>query len=161
MRKIIYTQADGRVAVVTPIINTLRPDPATGNLVQHAEEISEAAAEQRAWDGLPKDAINPQWVDGVPSDRTFRDAWTLNGSTIEHDMAKCREIHKGRLREIRAPKLQALDAEYMKADEAGDSLKKAAIAAKKQALRDVTKDARIAAAASPEELKSVIPDALK
>ncbi len=35
------------------------------------------------------------------------------------------------------------------------------LAAKKQELRDVTKDALIASAATPEELKAVIPDVLK
>lgn len=98
--------------------------------------------------------------DSIPTDRAFRNAWKFAGGKVEHDMAKCREIHKQKLREIRAPKLSALDVEYMQADESGDAVKKAQIAAKKKALRDVTKDPAISLAQTPEELKSVIPAAL-
>lgn len=94
-------------------------------------------------------------------ERTFRDAWKVGNGAVEHDMAKAREIHKERLRAIRAPKLAALDVEYMQADESGDSVKKTQIAAKKKALRDVTKDPAIASASTPDELKSVLPSALQ
>jgi hypothetical protein len=53
-----------------------------------------------------------------------------------------------------------LDTAYMRADEVGDQQEKRRIATQKQALRDVTADPRIDAAATPEELKAVIPDAL-
>lgn len=89
----------------------------------------------------------------VPADRTFRGAWQFNGAAVEIDMAKARDIHRDNLRVERAPKLAALDVAYMKALEtSGDT---AAIAAEKQALRDVTADARIEAAATPEALKAL------
>ena len=72
----------------------------------------------------------------VPSDRTFRGAWQFNGNAVEVDMTKAREIHKDNLRAERAPRLEALDVEYMKALEAGDSSAQAASVTKKKALRD-------------------------
>jgi hypothetical protein len=94
----------------------------------------------------------------VPADRTFRGAWQFNGAAVEIDMAKARDIHRDNLRAERAPKLAALDVAYMKAMEtSGDT---AAIAAEKQALRDVTEDARIAGAATPDALKALTLDVL-
>lgn len=152
MRKIIFTAPDGRLCVVHPVINT-HPRP---------ENITEAQAEQRAWDKLPPDAINPQFVDeaAIPSDRTFRNAWTHGGTAVTIDMPKAREIHRNKLRELRASKLAALDVAYDKADEIGDLSAKKIIAAQKQALRDVTKDTRIDSSATPDELKAIIPASL-
>jgi hypothetical protein len=94
----------------------------------------------------------------VPADRTFRGAWQFDGNAVEIDMDKARDIHRDHLRAERGPKLAALDVAYMKAlEQAGDT---AAIAAEKQALRDVTADARIADATTPEALKALTLDAL-
>ena len=103
MRKIIYTRPDGGVSIVCPVINT-HPQP---------EDITEA--EERAWDRLPANAINPRWIDAteILADRYFRDAWEDNGD-IKVNMPKARELHKERLRALRAPKLTALDVEYQK-----------------------------------------------
>ena len=152
MRKIIYTRPDGGLSVVHPVINTY----------PKREEITEEEAEQRSWDRLPKDAINPRFVgeSEIPTDRAFRNAWEDNGG-VKVNMPKAREIHKIGLRELRAPKLAALDIEYQRADERGDSAAKVSISRKKQALRDVTTDQRISAAATIDELKAAIPDALK
>ena len=43
---------------------------------------------------------------------------------------------------------------------AGDTVAKAAVAAQKRVLRDVTADPRIDAAKTPDELRAVWPDAL-
>ena len=94
----------------------------------------------------------------VPADRTFRGAWQFNGAAVEIDMAAARDIHRDNLRREREPKLAALDVDYMKALEQGGDT--AAIAAQKQALRDITADARIEAAATPNELKALTLDAL-
>ena len=89
----------------------------------------------------------------VPTDRTFRGAWSFNGDAVEVDMAAAREIHKDNLRAERKPRLEALDVDYMKALEAGTGA--ADIAAQKVTLRDITDDARIAAAADPDALKAL------
>lgn len=84
--------------------------------------------------------------------RTFRNAWQFNGDVIEVDMAAAREITKENLRRKRQPKLDALDAKWFRAAEAGDTAAQSAVAAKKQALRDVTEAAALQTAGSPEEL---------
>ena len=94
----------------------------------------------------------------VPTDRTFRGAWTFNGNVVEIDMAKARDIHKDNLRAERKPRLEALDVSYMKALEAGSGAD--AIAAQKKKLRDVTSDAKIANASTPDALKALTLDAL-
>jgi hypothetical protein len=147
MRRIIYTQANGGVAIVHPVINT-SPVP---------EEITEEEAVARALAKLPPDAIDPQIIDeaDIPADRSFRDAWSRQGGRITHDMAKAREIHRCRLRAARAPLLAALDIEYQRADERDDVAEKAGISARKQALRDVTAHPDIAHAATIERLKAL------
>lgn len=96
----------------------------------------------------------------VPQDRTFRGAWQFSGDTVEVDMAAARDIHRGNLRAERAPRLEALDTEWFRAAETKDSAAQSGIAAKKQALRDVTEDARIENVSTPEELKALTLDAL-
>jgi hypothetical protein len=94
----------------------------------------------------------------VPADRTFRGAWQFNGAAVEIDMDAAKAIHKDNLRAARKPLLDALDVDYMKALETGGDA--AAVAAQKQALRDVTNDARIAAATTPDELKALTLEVL-
>ena len=71
-----------------------------------------------------------------PSDRHFRGAWKLSGSTISEDMTKAKEIFKDKIRTVRQPLLDAEDVVYMKALEASDSSAQAASVAKKKKLRD-------------------------
>ncbi len=89
----------------------------------------------------------------VPTDRTFRGAWQFNGDAVDVDMTAALAIHKDNLRAERKPRLDALDVEYMKALEAGTGAD--AIATQKATLRDITDDARLAAATSPDELKAL------
>ena len=72
----------------------------------------------------------------VPSDRHFRNAWSLNGKVISADMDAAKVIFKDKIREVRAPLLEAEDVVYMKALEADDASAKTASVAKKKALRD-------------------------
>lgn len=94
----------------------------------------------------------------VPADRTFRGAWQFNGAAVEIDMDAAKAIHKDNLRAARKPLLDALDVDYMKALETGGDA--AAVATQKQVLRDVTNDARIAAATTPDELKALTLEVL-
>jgi len=89
----------------------------------------------------------------VPTDRTFRGAWEFNGNAVEVDMTAALAIHKDNLRAERAPRLADLDVAYMKALEAGTGA--AEIAAQKETLRNITDDARLAAAADPDALKAL------
>jgi|SRR6056297_288004 len=96
----------------------------------------------------------------VPQDRTFRGAWQFDGDVVEVDMAAARDIHRDNLRAERAPRFEELDADWFRAAETNDTDAQAAVADQKKALRDVTSDARIDAAATPDELKALTLDAL-
>jgi hypothetical protein len=90
----------------------------------------------------------------VPSDRNFRGAWVLNGSVITEDVATAKDIFKDKIREVRAPLLDAEDVVYMKALEADDSSAKAASVTKKTALRDATDATAITNATTISDLKA-------
>ena len=74
MKKIIYTDANGRVCVVHPQRNTW-PEP---------EELSDAEVLLRAAEALPEDAINPRVVEehAIPTDRANRASWVQFGGNI-------------------------------------------------------------------------------
>ena len=44
----------------------------------------------------------------VPSDRHFRNAWTLSGKTITEDLAESKKIFQDKIREVRTPLLAAV-----------------------------------------------------
>jgi len=73
-------------------------------------------------------------------------------SIITTDMAKAREIHKGKIREARTPKLAELDIEFQRALET--SADTSTIVTKKQALRDAPAASGISTAASESDLKA-------
>lgn len=77
---------------------------------------------------------------------------------ITVNMAKARDIHRDKMRAARDPLFKDLDVAYMVAIERGQDT--AEIVAKKQALRDVTKDPAIEAAQTTDELKAVWPAVL-
>ena len=80
--------------------------------------------------------IDASTVSSKPSDRHFRNAWAISGKVIAEDMTKAKEIFKAKIREVRAPLLEAEDVVYMKAMEADDSTAKTNSVNKKKALRD-------------------------
>ena len=90
----------------------------------------------------------------VPSDRLFRGAWSLSGSTITEDLTAAKLIFKDKIREVRTPLLAAEDVVYMKAMEDDDSSAKSASVTKKNALRDAPANSAIANAANITALKS-------
>ena len=90
----------------------------------------------------------------VPSDRHFRGAWSLSGSVISEDMTAAKEIFKDKIREVRAPLLDAEDVVYMKALEADDADAKAASVTKKNALRDAPAASAINSASNITALKA-------
>lgn len=134
--KIIYTRPDGGVSVVTPCTTI-----------------------EEAWAKLPPEAINPEVVEDsvIPVDRTFRNAWKAEGKSVSHDMEKCREIHRDRIREAREPVLAQLDVEFIKALESADAVLQAQVVSQKQVLRDAPADPAIESATTPEELKTIWP----
>ena len=90
----------------------------------------------------------------VPSDRHFRNAWSLSGSTITEDLTASKVIFKDKIREVRTSLLAEEDVVYMKALEAGDSSAQSASVTKKNALRDAPANSAIANAGNITALKS-------
>jgi hypothetical protein len=90
----------------------------------------------------------------VPSDRHFRDAWSLSGSIITEDVAVSKVIFKDKIREVRTPLLDAEDVVYMRALEVADTPAQAASIAVKKALRDAPAASAIADAATITNLKA-------
>ena len=90
----------------------------------------------------------------VPSDRHFRGAWSLDGTVISEDMTAAKVIFKDKIREVRAPLLDAEDVVYMKALEADDADAKTASVAKKKALRDAPAASAISDADTIAKLKA-------
>jgi hypothetical protein len=88
----------------------------------------------------------------VPADRFFRDAWSLSGDVITEDLEVAKEMFRDKIREVRKPLLEALDASYIRALETNAD--NTQIVAKKQALRDAPAASAIDAATNTTDLKN-------
>jgi len=88
------------------------------------------------------------------SDRHFRGAWSWSGTVISEDMTAAKAIFKDKIREVRAPLLEAEDVVYMKALEADDADAKAASVTKKGKLRDAPAASAIGSADTIAKLKA-------
>ena len=71
------------------------------------------------------------------------------------NVTKAKGLQKDRFRQVRTSLLESLDIDYQKADEAADASAKATVAAKKQALRDVTANSTLDAASTEAEVRAV------
>ena len=89
-----------------------------------------------------------------PSDRHFREAWSLSGTVISEDLTKAKEIFKDKIREVRKPLLEEEDVVYMKALEADDASAKSASVTKKTNLRNAPSASAISDATTITELKN-------
>jgi len=89
-----------------------------------------------------------------PSDRHFRNAWSLSGKTITEDMTAAKVIFKDKIREVRKPLLEEQDTLFMKALEDDDSSAQSTIKTKKKALRDAPAASAITNADTITKLKA-------
>jgi hypothetical protein len=92
----------------------------------------------------------------MPSDRHFRNAWVFSEdqNAITEDMTEAKKIFQDKIREVRAPLLEAEDVVYMKALEADDASAKTASVAKKKKLRDAPAASAISSADTIDKLKA-------
>ena len=90
----------------------------------------------------------------VPSDRHFRNAWSLSGTTITEDVTAAKVIFKDKIREVRKDLLEAQDVAFMKALEAGDSSAQTTAKNAKTALRDAPAASAISNADTIAKLKA-------
>ena len=89
-----------------------------------------------------------------PSNRDFREAWSLSGTVITEDMDKAKELFKDMIRSVRKPLLEAEDTKFMKALEDADTSAQNTIKTKKNSLRDAPAASAISSATTITELKA-------
>ena len=133
---IIYNQENGIMAVCVPALN------------------SGLTVEQIAEKDCPEGAKIIDRTDLDSPDNVFRNAWSCDADmnpTI--DMEKARDVWRDKIRNARKPKLEALDIQYMRAQEAGEDT--SAIVATKNKLRDFPSKPEIDSASTVEELKAI------
>ena len=112
---ITYPQPNGQVAVVIP----------TGDVNDAIKDVPEG--------------VEYKIVESVDIDNDYFNAYEFDAeSGAKVNIEKAKAIHLDKFRSARAPKLDKLDIEFMKAVEVNDEAKKSAIIADKIALRDVT-----------------------
>ncbi len=76
--------------------------------------------------------------------------------SITINMTKAKDIAKTNLRTERTPVLAALDVQFMRAVESGNTSLQTAIAEQKQELRDITTHSSIVNASNVNELKTAM-----
>ncbi len=147
-----YIDTDGRTSIVIPAPKSRLPGESE---LDHIMRVAEKAAPL----GVTLSIITTA---DLPAKRHFRNAWSIDHGTrkIGVAMTKARDIHRDNIRRARALKLEALDFEYLLADEQGNMLRKAAITAQKQSLRDLPADPAIENALTPDALMAVWPTSL-
>ena len=99
-------------------------------------------------------SIESSKATSMPSDKHFRNAWSLSGTVISEDMTAAKVIFKDKIRQVRKPLLEAQDVLYMKAIEDGDSSAQSTVATKKKELRDAPAASAITNAKTVAELKA-------
>lgn len=133
---IIYNQENGIMAVCVPAENC-------------GLTVEEIAAKD-----CPEGARIIENTDLDSLDNEFRNAWSCDADmnpTI--DMEKARDVWRDKIRMARKPKLEELDIQYMRAQEAGEDT--SAIVATKNKLRDFPAKPEIDSASTVEELKVI------
>jgi len=144
MRKILFTNTDGSLSVVHPVCNTIGETLTT-----------DAEIEQRAWDKLPVDAINPVFVDEsvIPTDRTFRNAWEHGGDSVIQNITKAKNIAHDVRRTARTAEFAPLDIKATIPSEA------TAAEAARQIVRDkyAAMQTVIDSASTVDEIKAAMP----
>lgn len=137
MKRIVYTQVDGVLAVIIPSPNW------SGTI----EEL----ARKDVPNGLDYSIVD---TSKIPTDRTFRAAWEkgTNSKPVKINMDKARNIHMGRIRKARDKEMAQLDIEQLKGND---------VAVQKKTLRDLPDTLDLTVASTPDELKALWPNELK
>ena len=113
-------------------------------------------------DGVPFRIMDASVVDEVSTGRAFRNAWedVTPEKVIDINMGGAQTIHMDAIRRARKPKLAALDLQYMRAQETGDTATMTAVVAEKQTLRDLPATFDLSGASTPDQLAALWPTAL-
>ena len=159
--RIAYQQADGTVAIVVAAPKEALT-PLIGRVDENGQRIPLTDQEYRDHvfaRSIPAGATNVHELpdDWTAPDRYFRNAWVTDGVSVSIDLTRAKEVHRNVMRKARVPLLRLLDAEIAKAEDTGGVQRRATLATKRQALRDVTADSAVDAAQTPEQLKASWP----
>lgn len=135
--RIIFQSESGGVAVIVP----------TGSVELALKDVPE---------GVPYEIVD---VAGIPSDRTFRDAWVIGmDGCVEHDLDQCRAIGHDKRRAARTKAFAPFDEIIAKQIPGADA---AEAEAARQEIRDKYANVQLAidAAADPDEIKAALEGA--
>ena len=133
--RFVYTDDDGMLIVVCP-----------------ADKTEKTLDEIKTLNCPTTNTIYTVQPSDCPIDRSFRDAWTFDGTNFSVDITKAKEIHKDKIRLAREKKFEELDVEFQRALET--SADTSAIVTKKQALRYAPSSAGITTAVTATDLKA-------
>ena len=135
-QRIIFQNAEGGVSVIIP----------TGELP--IEEV----AKKDVPEGVPYEIVS---TDAIPSDRTFRNAWTKGNGTVDVDLTKAKEIGHNKRRQKRAEEFTPYDEVIVKQIPGVDAVEAEAA---RQGIRAKYADvqAAIDAADTPDEIKAAL-----
>jgi hypothetical protein len=156
MKVIIYTNDDGWVSVATPCYP---PNTST-------EQESQIAAwiQQKDVPTLPDGSVRPSFIvdsAGLSGMNLFFEAWRLTPlGTVVWNKPAADELKRKQFRALRKPLLEALDVQFMRSLEDGNTAQVAEITTKKKVLRDVTL-IDLSEYDTPEKLNAFIPEVLR
>lgn len=164
-KRIVFKNVDGSVGIIAPsplfkqeyqlwVLNNEKRGitPVLWNGAAVSEMDADKFAEFVQWKDVPQGLDSRIIdVDQLPSDRTFRDAWTddLPTETVDVDYAKACDIKMAEIRAKRDEKLAELDIETMKGVD---------VQSEKQVLRDLPE--KVELPETVEELAKFIPEEL-
>ena len=135
-QRIIYQNAEGGVSVITP----------TGELP--IEEV----AKKDVPEGVSYEIVDSL---AIPSDRTFRNAWTKGNGTVDVDLTKAKEIGHDIRRQNRAEEFAPYD-EVIAKQIPGVCAVEAEAARQAIRAKYANAQAAIDAAATPDEIKAAL-----
>ena len=133
MTRIIFQNESGGVSVVIP----------TESVELALKDVPEGVAYEIVED------------DAIPTDRFFRNAWVANGTAVDVDLDKAKDIGHDIRRTQRAEEFKPFDDIIAKQIPGADAI---AAEANRQAIRDkyAQVQAAINAASDPEEIKAAL-----
>jgi hypothetical protein len=133
MKHIIYPTPEGGVAVIIP-----------------AESVELALKDVP--EGIPYEIVSE---DAIPSDRFFRNAWTLGDCCVDLDLDKCKAVGHDIRRQKRAEEFQPFDEIIAKQIPGKDATqaeaKRQEIRVKYDAIQEAIDDA-----STPDEIKAAL-----
>ena len=171
VQTIVIDMADGSVAIMSFVTRGLSPTLPPGaqwidaRAQRWTREASDANVFAELLKTFPAGTVQPLRYAlvkdaDIPTDRTYRAAWTHDGAGFGHDMTKARALHLNAVRAARARELERLDKEWMKATGQNEKQDADAVEAQRQALRDAPQTLPVGEAKTVDELKSLWPEGL-